>query len=82
MGCNAPSCSHNKVSSGTMKTIWLLLFISAGPDMEIIAEQKEIFDFGPTCEQAAKGRQLFLEGLGETKYVCVKVPRKSDAVNE
>ena len=47
--------------------------------MEIIAEQKQIFDFGPTCEQAAKGRQLFIEPIGETKYVCVKVPRKSDA---
>ena len=46
--------------------------------MEIITEQKQIFDFGPTCEQAAKGRQLFLEGMGETKYVCVKVPRKVD----
>ena len=43
--------------------------------MEIITEQKQIFDFGPTCEQAAKGRQLFLENLGETKYVCVKVMR-------
>ena len=61
-----------------MNNIWLLLFISAGPNMELIAEQKEIFDFGPTCEQAAKGRQLFLEGMGETKYVCVKVPRKVD----
>jgi|TARA_B100001094_G_C17927498_1_gene669072 hypothetical protein len=65
-----------------MNNIWLLLFISAGPNMELIAEQKEIFDFGPTCEQAAKGRQLFLENLGETKYVCVKVPSKNDAVNE
>ena len=46
--------------------------------MEIIAEQKQIFDFGPTCEQAAKGRQLFLGNLGETKYVCVKVPRVKD----
>ena len=61
-----------------MNNIWLLLFISAGPNMEIITEQKQIFDFGPTCEQAAKGRQLFLEGMGETKYVCVKVPRKVD----
>ena len=51
-------------------------------DREIIAEQKEIFDTGPTCEQAAKGRQLFLEGLGETKYVCVMVPEKKSAVNE
>tara|TARA_Y200000002_G_C22630455_1_gene642247 strand:- start:806 stop:991 length:186 start_codon:yes stop_codon:yes gene_type:complete len=59
-----------------MNNIWLLLLISAGPNMEIISEQKQIFDFGPTCEQAAKGRQLFLENLGETKYVCVKVPRK------
>tara|TARA_B100000902_G_scaffold380037_1_gene414983 strand:+ start:1989 stop:2183 length:195 start_codon:yes stop_codon:yes gene_type:complete len=62
-----------------MNNIWLLLFISAGPNMELIAEQKEIFDTGPTCEQAAKGRQLFLENLGETKYVCVKVPEKIDA---
>tara|TARA_B100001248_G_C27153182_1_gene350027 strand:+ start:37 stop:222 length:186 start_codon:yes stop_codon:yes gene_type:complete len=61
-----------------MNNIWLLLFISAGPNMELIAEQKQIFDFGPACEQAAKGRQLFLENLGETKYVCVKVPRKDD----
>jgi hypothetical protein len=59
--------------------VWLLLYISAGPNMEIITEQKQIFDFGPTCEQAAKGRQLFIEPIGETKYVCVKVPRKSDA---
>ena len=62
-----------------MNNIWLLLFISVGPNMELIAEQKEIFDTGPTCEQAAKGRQLFLENLGETKYVCVKVPEKIDA---
>ena len=62
-----------------MNNIWLLLFISAGPNMELMAEQKEIFDTGPTCEQAAKGRQLFLENLGETKYVCVKVPEKIDA---
>ena len=61
-----------------MNNIWLLLFISAGPNMELIAEQKQIFDFGPACEQAAKGRQLFLENLGETKYVCIKVPRKDD----
>ena len=27
--------------------VWLLLYISAGPNMEIIAEQKQIFDFGP-----------------------------------
>ena len=62
-----------------MNSIWLLLLISSGPNMEIIAEQKQIFDFGPTCEQAAKGRQLFLENLGETKYVCVKVPERINA---
>ena len=55
------------------------MLISSGPNMEIIAEQKQIFDFGPTCEQAAKGRQLFLENLGETKYVCVKVPERINA---
>ena len=60
------------------KTVWLLLFISAEPNMEITVEQKQIFDFGPTCEQAAKGRQLFLSNLGETKYVCVKVPREKN----
>tara|TARA_B100000965_G_scaffold165020_1_gene137342 strand:+ start:9494 stop:9691 length:198 start_codon:yes stop_codon:yes gene_type:complete len=60
------------------KTVWLLLFINAEPNMDITVEQKEIFDFGPTCEQAAKGRQLFLSNLGETKYVCVKVPREKN----
>ncbi len=62
-----------------MKTIWLLIFVSAGPNMEIITEQKQMFDTGPTCEQAAKGRQLFLENIGQTKYVCVMVPEKIDA---
>ena len=61
----------------SLTNVWLLLYISAGPNMEIISEQKEIYDFGPTCEQAAKGRQLFLENM-ETKYVCVKVPRVTD----
>ena len=82
MGCTDLCCAHSKVGVDRMKTIWLLIFVSASPNLEIIAEQKEIFNTSTACEQAAKGRQLFLENIGQAKYVCVMVPEIIDAVNE
>ena len=56
-----------------MKEWWLLLLVTAQADGNIAVTMEDRFDYKPSCQIAAEGRQLFLtaEGIHHKQYVCI-----------
>ena len=64
-----------------MKVWWLLLLVTAQADRNIAVTLEDRFDYKPSCQIAAEGRQLFLTGAREYNkgYICVQEPNNDDS---
>ena len=63
-----------------MNTIWALVLITATQSGIFTVELKDTFNYKPSCQIAAEGRQLFLtaEYIDHKKYTCVALhPEKN-----
>ncbi len=54
-------------------TWWLLLLVTAEADGTFSVTEEARYDYKPSCQMAAEGRQMFLTGSYEYHkgYICV-----------
>ena len=64
-----------------MKEWWLLLLVTAQADGNIAVTMEDRFDYKPSCQIAAEGRQMFLTAEQEYHkgYICVQEPINDDS---
>jgi len=60
---------------------WILLLVTAQADGTFKVTQEDRFDYKPSCQIAAEGRQLFLTGAHEYHkgYICVQELSNDDS---
>ena len=64
-----------------MKEWWLLILVTAHADGNIAVTAEQRFDYKPSCQIAAEGRQMFLTAAQEYDkgYICVQEPNNDDS---